>query len=80
MGLNIKLNINTLHIFYIIMAHFIELTDINDAKIVVNIDNVLWFEQYDDDSSLIYFSLDGRNDVPFNMIVKESQKEILKKL
>lgn len=62
------------------MAHFIELTDINDAKIVVNIDNVLWFEQYDDDSSLIYFSLDGRNDVPFNMIVKESQKEILKKL
>lgn len=62
------------------MAHFIELTDINDAKIVVNVDNVLWFEKYDEDSSVIYFSLDGRNDVPFNMIVKESQETILREV
>lgn len=62
------------------MAHFIELTDINDAKIVVNVDNVLWFEKYDEDSSVIFFSLDGRNDVPFNMIVRENQEAILREV
>lgn len=62
------------------MAHFIEVTDFNDKKLLFNIDNILWFETYDKEHAIIYMASLGKNECPVNLIVKESQEIIMDKI
>ena len=62
----------------IIMAHFIGVTDFNDEKLLINIDNILWFKTYDKEHAIIYLAATGKNEYPVSLYVKESQDTIMK--
>ncbi len=60
------------------MARFIELTDSEDQPLMVNIDNILWVRPYseDEEGSMIYVTVQGKNNYPVSLYVKESYKQV----
>lgn len=59
------------------MAKFIELTDYNDEKLFINVDNILWVKPYEEeDATLIYLPVRNRNDYPISIAVKESYAQV----
>ena len=60
------------------MVKFIGVTDLNNQKLIVNVDNILWFKPYDKVASIIYMATVGKNEYPVSLIVKESQETIMK--
>ena len=60
------------------MAKFIGVTDFNDEKLLVNVDNILWFKTYDKEHAIIYLAALGKNDYPVSLTVKESRDTIMK--
>ena len=59
------------------MAHFIGVTDFNNEKLLVNIDNILWFKTYDNEHAIIYLAASGKNEYPVSLSVKESRDTIM---
>ena len=63
------------------MAKFIEVTNYDDEKLFVNIDNILWIKPYDEENgTIIYVPVRGKNDYPISLAVKESYEDIKTKL
>lgn len=60
------------------MVKFIGVTDLNNQKLIANVDNILWFKPYDKVASIIYMAAVGKNEYPVSLIVKESQETIMK--
>ena len=59
------------------MAKFIEVTDYNDLSLYVNVDNILWVKPYEEENgSIIYLPVRGRNDFPIHLIIKESYAQV----
>lgn len=59
------------------MAQFIELTDYNDQSLYINTDNILWVKPYEEENgSIIYLPVRGRNDYPVSLTVKESYAQV----
>ena len=54
------------------MAKFIEVTNFENEKLIVNVDNILWFEKSDKENSVIYMASRGTNNFPVSLYVKES--------
>ena len=44
------------------MAKFIGVTDFNDEKLLVNVENILWFKAYDREHATIYVAGQGKNE------------------
>lgn len=60
-----------------IMAKFIEVTDYNDQSLYINVDNILWLRSYEEENgTIIYLSVCGKNDYPVSLIVKESYTQL----
>ena len=60
------------------MAKFIEVTDYNDEKLFINVDNILWVKPYDDEGgTFIYMPVRGRNDYPISLAVKENYAQVI---
>lgn len=59
------------------MAKFIGVTDFNDEKLLVNVENILWFKAYDKEHATIYVASQGKNDYPVCLNVKESRDTIM---
>lgn len=62
------------------MAKFIEVTNYDDEKIFVNIDNILWVESSEDNASVIRLAIRGNNDYPLGLFVKESTASLMQKM
>ncbi len=60
------------------MVKFIGVTNFDNEKLIVNVDNILWFKPYNHSSSIIYLASQGKNDYPVSLTVKESQDTIMK--
>ena len=60
------------------MAKYIGVTDFNDEKLIVNVENILWFKSYDKDHAIIYMAGSGKNEYPVSLTVKESRDTIMK--
>lgn len=60
------------------MSKFIGVTNFDNEKLIVNVDNILWLKPYNQTSSIIYLAAQGKNDFPVSLIVKESQATIMK--
>lgn len=59
------------------MAKFIEVTDYDDLSLYVNVDNILWVKPYEEeDGSLIYMPVPGKNNYPVSLVVKESYAQV----
>ena len=59
------------------MAKFIEVTDYNDQNLYINVDNILWVKPYEEENgTIIYLPVRGRNDYPISPTVKESYAQI----
>ena len=54
------------------MARFIEVTNFEDEKFFINIDNILWLEKSDKENAVIYLASRGTNNFPVSLYVKES--------
>lgn len=61
------------------MAKFIEVTDFNNQSLFINVDNILWVKPYEEENgTLIYVPVRGRNDYPIFLAVKESYAQVTK--
>ena len=59
------------------MAKFIEVTDYNDQSLYISVDNILWIKPYDEENgTIIYLPVRGRNDYPVSLTVKESYAQV----
>jgi len=60
------------------MAKFIEVTNYDDQRLYVNVDNILWVKPYEaENGSMIYIPVRGRNDYPIPLTVKESYAQVV---
>lgn len=59
------------------MAKFIGVTNFDNEKLIVNVDNILWLKPYNQTSSIIYLAAQGKNEYPVSLVVKESQNTIM---
>lgn len=62
------------------MAKFIKVTDLNDEKIIVNMDNVLWFKSGEMNSTIMYMVLVDKGNHPICLHIKESKETILSQI
>ena len=63
------------------MAKFIEVTDYNDERLYVNVDNILWVKPYStENGAMIYMPVPGRNDYPISLTVKESYAQVIESI
>lgn len=59
------------------MVKFIEVTDYNDQSLYINVDNILWVKPYEEENgTIIYLPVRGRNDYPISLTVKESYAQV----
>jgi len=56
--------------------NFIELTNTDDQNVFVNILNILWIEPSDDNETMISLNINGKNDFPYILYVKENYHTI----
>ena len=59
------------------MAKFIGVTNFDNEKLIVNVNNILWLKPYNQMSSIIYLAALGKNEYPVSLVVKESQDTIM---
>lgn len=60
------------------MAKFIKVTNFNDEELFINIDNILWLKSYEEENgTIIYLPVCGKNDYPVSLIVKESYAHLI---
>lgn len=60
------------------MAKFIGVTDYDNEKLLVNVDNILWFKAYEKEHAIIYMAAPDQKNYPASLIVKESRDTIMK--
>ncbi len=60
------------------MVKFIGVTDCNNEKLLVNIDNILWFKAYEQNKAIMYVGTTGQNDYLVGLIVQESRDTIMR--
>ena len=61
------------------MTKFIELTDFNNQSLFVNVDNIIWVCPYTaEDGTMIYVMVQGKNNHPVSLYVKESYTQVTK--
>ena len=60
------------------MAKFIGVTDFSNEKLLVNIDNILWFKAHEKEHAIIYMATHDQTNYPVCIIVKESRDTIMK--
>ncbi len=59
------------------MVKFIEVTDYNDQSLYINVDKILWVKPYEEENgTIIYLPVRGRNDYPISLTVKESYAQV----
>ena len=59
------------------MAKFIELTNFEDQLLMVNVDNIIWVMPYtEENGSMIFVTVQGKNDYPVSLYVKESYSQV----
>lgn len=61
------------------MAKFIKVTNYYEQSLYVNVDNILWVKSYEEENgTLIFLPVRGKNDYPISLTVKESYDEVIK--
>ena len=61
------------------MVKFIELTDYDDQSLMVNVANIIWIRPYEaEEGTMIYVAVQGKNDYPVGLCVKESYSQVTK--